>query len=108
MFCVTGKHFGEEKTDDSLRAASILLGLPIADTFFLLSRGQLSGGTVRVLTSPDQASDMAAVKFTVRYMRNETRDLVKICGTSRGEDARGIGAFVSRSITAVVIASTKE
>ncbi|KAF5321318.1 hypothetical protein D9619_002046 [Psilocybe cf. subviscida] len=91
--CVTGENFEEEESDGHLRAASAQFEISKADTLFFLSRGQLSAGSVRILSSPDQASDSATVKVTARYILDEVRDLAKACPSTRGKDARGIGLF---------------
>lgn len=92
--CITGENFEEEESDAHLRAASVRFEVPKVDTLFFISRGQQSGGAIHVLSTPDQAADSVTIKVTARYILDKVRDLAKVCLSTRGEGAGGVGAFV--------------
>ncbi|KAF8959955.1 hypothetical protein BDZ97DRAFT_1835763 [Flammula alnicola] len=61
----------------------------------LLSRGQLSAGTVDVVTSPQQAPNTATFRVVMNYFREDIRNLAKVCVIRRneGESTKGVGIF---------------
>jgi len=68
--------------------------LPLSyKTFFLLSRGSQTYGTVNVVTS-EEVSDVAKVHFTVKYYSKYTRDQgIKVCLIKRASSDIGVGFF---------------
>jgi len=59
----------------------------------LISRGPFSAGNVDVVTSPDQPKDKVTYRVTVRYFKEEIRDLAEVCSINRDEDDHGVGIF---------------
>ncbi|KAG5646851.1 hypothetical protein DXG03_002228 [Asterophora parasitica] len=71
--------------------------LPLSSkTLFLLSRGSMTSGTVKVVTS-DEVSDVVKVHVVVKhYNRNVYDQGVKVCLIERSNDEIGVGYFTRR------------
>lgn len=63
-------------------------------TLFLLSRGSLSTGSLRVVTS-NEVNDTARVSVTAHYSRREVLGVTKLCLITRAQGENGVGIFVS-------------
>ena len=54
----------------------------------------MSSGTLDVVVDPEQEKGVASVRVTVRYFREDVRDVAKACLVERGEGFSGVGVFV--------------
>lgn len=54
----------------------------------------MSSGTLDVVVDPEQEKGVASVRVTVRYFREDVRDVAKACLVERGEGVSGVGVFV--------------
>ena len=54
----------------------------------------MSSGTLDVVVDPEQDKGVASVRVTVRYFREDVRDVAKACLVERGEGVSGVGVFV--------------
>jgi len=53
----------------------------------------MSSGTLDVVVDPEQERGVASVRVTVRYFREDVRDVAKACLVER-EGVSGVGIFV--------------
>ncbi|ETW74815.1 hypothetical protein HETIRDRAFT_482614 [Heterobasidion irregulare TC 32-1] len=77
--------------------ANTQLDLPFdSDTLFLLSRGSLSHGIVRIIEDDHVgAGDKVQVSIEVRYYSQEALSRANVCSLTRGHRENGIGIFTS-------------
>ncbi|KDR75479.1 hypothetical protein GALMADRAFT_247916 [Galerina marginata CBS 339.88] len=76
------------------RESETSFDLPLSSkSLFFLSRGQLLGGAVNVITSTNQPKDTATVQVVIKYRREEVRDLAKVCMITRNQGENGVGIF---------------
>jgi len=61
----------------------------------MITRGGNSAGVVHVVTSTDQAEDVATYHVVVNYFEEEIRNTAKVCSIRREDDEHGVGIFVS-------------
>ena len=54
----------------------------------------MSSGTLDVVVDPEQEKGVASVRVTVKYFREDVRDVAKACLVERGEGVSGVGVFV--------------
>lgn len=93
--CIAGASFDVEASTGHFRSASALLQVPIAKDLTIISRGHASGGSLRLISSPDQPSHYVTVQVASKYTHDDMRNLANICQSSRGIDAREIRLSVS-------------
>ncbi|KJA27953.1 hypothetical protein HYPSUDRAFT_790490 [Hypholoma sublateritium FD-334 SS-4] len=70
--------------------------LPVdSDSLFLLGRGQLSSGTLDIITSPEQPRDSVTIQIRVYYSQESARQLVKLCKLAYNvpDKPNGVGLF---------------
>ncbi|KAF8959957.1 hypothetical protein BDZ97DRAFT_1761106 [Flammula alnicola] len=95
--CVQGDDWSEGDRTGFPYSSFTTFDVPLSsENIFLLSRGRLSAGSVKVITSPDQPE--GSVKFVVvaKYHREEIRNLAKACLISRPKGQNGVGLFTPR------------
>ncbi|PFH47474.1 hypothetical protein AMATHDRAFT_67678 [Amanita thiersii Skay4041] len=63
-----------------------------SEELFVLSRGAMSGGALKITTS-DEQRDTARVDVRVEYTSESVLDYVKVCQLQRGENGAGVGIF---------------
>lgn len=103
--CVQGSEWTKDKDSSTkhYHFARTSFDLPLSnDNLFVLSRGWLSGGTLKLVTSPDQAKDIVTVNVGASYHQEYIRSLAKACLVSRAGTQQGVGIFVSRGCGLVV------
>jgi hypothetical protein len=54
----------------------------------------MSSGTLDVVVDPEQERGVASVRVTVKYFREDVRDVAQACLVERGEGVSGVGVFV--------------
>ncbi|KAF9012711.1 hypothetical protein BDQ17DRAFT_1344494 [Cyathus striatus] len=78
----------------TLYASKSTFELPLSsENLFLISRGPLSAGVADIVSSKDIDRDTVRVDVTVKYFREEIRDLVKVCNVARKDGEHGVGIF---------------
>ena len=85
--------------------AKTQLELPFdSDTLFLLSRGSLSHGIVRIIEDDHVgAGDKVKVSIEVRYYSQEALSRANVCSLTRGHRENGIGIFVRAQLARVIM-----
>ncbi|KJA17296.1 hypothetical protein HYPSUDRAFT_70850 [Hypholoma sublateritium FD-334 SS-4] len=94
--CVQGSEWTKDRYrgTKSYDLARTSFDLPLsADNLFMLSRGWLSGGSVSLVTSPEQAKDTVTVNVVASYRQEYVRSLAKACLVSRAGNQQGVGIF---------------
>ncbi|KAF9479396.1 hypothetical protein BDN70DRAFT_878879 [Pholiota conissans] len=97
--CVQGSAWIPHWSDDSSMGAHAAFDLSLEDAeLFLISRGQLSSGTLDVITSPTQPSNTVRIVVDVHYAVEEAREMAMACKMARalGDEPEGVGIFTPR------------
>ena len=96
--CIEGAGWSRREDDGYFSSATATFDVDLsAANIYLLSRGGFSSGKVNVITSPEQPKETATIDVVAKYRNEGVLDWAKAFLTSRPQNQKGVGIFVSHT-----------